>query len=168
MATPAEDVSHIDGSQSPRASGASTMRFRSAPTRKGYPPSRRSFLRGVTGLLALPAFWLMHSLTQRDDSLPETRETSLSIPLASGNGIRFFDNVIVVHRGEELSVFSSKCTHLGCRIQQAEGNEIVCPCHGSRFNMRGQVVHGPATRGLQPLNYSIDRANAVLHVTLVR
>jgi Rieske Fe-S protein len=112
--------------------------------------------------------WLTNRLARREESLPENSETMLNIPLTEGNGIRFFPDVIVVNSGDTISAFSSKCTHLGCRINQAEGDEIVCPCHGSRFNQHGQVLHGPAMHGLQPLDYSVDRANAVLHVNLIK
>jgi cytochrome b6-f complex iron-sulfur subunit len=45
---------------------------------------------------------------------------------------------------------SAACTHLGCmtRLEPASG-EIICPCHGSRFNKRGHVVGGPAPAPLQ-------------------
>ncbi len=130
--------------------------------------SRRRFLKGVTALLAVPTLWLMGSLTKRDDSLPENSEAVLNVPLTEGNGIRFFADAIVINSGDKISVFSSKCPHLGCRINQAEGNEIVCPCHGSRFDLQGQMLRGPANHGLQPLDYRVDRANAVLHVNLTK
>ncbi len=42
---------------------------------------------------------------------------------------------------------SSVCTHLGCNVKRvATGFE--CPCHGSRFDENGRVVHGPAPTGL--------------------
>jgi len=138
----------------------------SGPDRVASTVTRRSFLQAATALLAAPGLWLMQSLTQRSESLPESAQTILSVPLMEGNGIRFFGKVIVVRAPEGLHVFESKCTHLGCRINQTEGNEIVCPCHGSRFNARGEVVRGPAARGLRPLNFSLDQANATLQVTL--
>jgi nitrite reductase/ring-hydroxylating ferredoxin subunit len=42
---------------------------------------------------------------------------------------------------------SSVCTHLGCNVKRtASGFE--CPCHGSRFDENGRVVHGPAPTAL--------------------
>jgi Rieske Fe-S protein len=39
------------------------------------------------------------------------------------------------------------CTHLGCTVTVTPG-EIVCPCHGSRFDLKGNVLKGPAERPL--------------------
>ena len=49
----------------------------------------------------------------------------------------------------ELHVRTPVCTHLGCRIawNQAE-RSWDCPCHGSRFDVDGGVLQGPAVRPL--------------------
>ncbi len=44
---------------------------------------------------------------------------------------------------------SAVCTHLGCITRfRSDENVIACPCHGSRFDLEGDVVHGPAPRPL--------------------
>lgn len=56
-----------------------------------------------------------------------------------------------VYRDEEgrLHAVSLRCTHLGClvRFNEAE-HSWDCPCHGSRFDVDGAVLEGPATRPL--------------------
>ena len=44
---------------------------------------------------------------------------------------------------------SLRCTHLGCllRFNGAE-RSWDCPCHGSRFDVDGTVVEGPAVSDL--------------------
>lgn len=44
---------------------------------------------------------------------------------------------------------SAVCTHLGCITRyRSDENVIACPCHGSRFDLEGNVIHGPAPRPL--------------------
>jgi glycine/D-amino acid oxidase-like deaminating enzyme/nitrite reductase/ring-hydroxylating ferredoxin subunit len=48
-----------------------------------------------------------------------------------------------------LHAVSLRCTHLGCllRFNKAE-RSWDCPCHGSRFDIDGAVLEGPASRPL--------------------
>jgi Rieske Fe-S protein len=38
---------------------------------------------------------------------------------------------------------STICTHQGCDAAVSDANQIVCPCHGSRFANDGSVINGP-------------------------
>lgn len=39
------------------------------------------------------------------------------------------------------------CSHLGCQLIQNEAEESWdCPCHGSRFELDGEVIEGPAIK----------------------
>ena len=41
------------------------------------------------------------------------------------------------------------CTHLGCKLHwNSPERSWDCPCHGSRFDERGKVLHGPAVDDL--------------------
>lgn len=58
-----------------------------------------------------------------------------------------------VYRDDDgrLHAVSLRCTHLGCllRFNGAE-RSWDCPCHGSRFDIDGTVLDGPAVRPLEP------------------
>lgn len=51
----------------------------------------------------------------------------------------------------EVRVMSARCTHLGCLVSFNDAErEWQCPCHGSRFDLEGCVLSGPASRPLAP------------------
>jgi len=44
---------------------------------------------------------------------------------------------------------SSKCTHLGCTVPWMDKEKrFACPCHGSSFDITGDVITSPAPRPL--------------------
>ena len=71
------------------------------------------------------------------------------VPVGGG---RVFDalKVVVTQPAQgEYKAFSAVCTHQGCTVAGVEGGRIVCPCHGSQFDIStGAVVQGPATQPL--------------------
>ncbi|WP_416561841.1 FAD-dependent oxidoreductase [Nocardia testacea] len=51
----------------------------------------------------------------------------------------------------ELHSVSAVCTHLGCVVAFNDAETSWdCPCHGSRFDIDGKVLEGPATTPLAP------------------
>jgi len=52
---------------------------------------------------------------------------------------------------------SRSCTHLGCSLPWDEKRqEFLCPCHGSAFDIRGEVRQPPAPRALDLFPVSIE------------
>lgn len=62
----------------------------------------------------------------------------------------------------ELHALSAKCTHLGCIVHwNSAESSWDCPCHGSRFDTHGQVLHGPASLALEAITLSSDHKGPV-------
>ncbi len=58
---------------------------------------------------------------------------------------------------------SRSCTHLHCSVPWDEGKkQFVCPCHGSAFDLNGDVLRPPAPRPLDLLHVRIE--NGVVKV----
>ena len=52
---------------------------------------------------------------------------------------------------------SRKCTHLGCTVPwRDKEKKFLCPCHGSAFDIRGEVVGPPAPRALDMYPVTIE------------
>lgn len=78
---------------------------------------------------------------------------------AVGASTYYADARVIVSQPEEgtFVAFDSACPHQGCNVSDTEGGELLCPCHGSRFDpATGDVVHGPATTGLTALDVTVE------------
>jgi Rieske Fe-S protein len=63
-----------------------------------------------------------------------------------------------------FSAIEAVCTHEGCTVDGTDGDIYVCPCHGSRYDRSGHVVHGPATASLR--QYASALAGDVVTIAL--
>lgn len=65
--------------------------------------------------------------------------------------------VWVVSNPEGIYAFEAKCTHLGCTPRWVkDSGRFQCPCHGSQFDIEGDVKAGPAPKPLYRLNVSLS------------
>lgn len=64
----------------------------------------------------------------------------------------------VVNQGAgRIAAFSPACTHLGCLYRwQETANQFLCPCHGSRFAIDGELLAGPAQRPLDRYEVRVE------------
>lgn len=96
------------------------------------------------------------------DWLAAADETSAAA-IAAGEGavLRLGWKKLAVYRDEEgaLHCHSAACPHLGCMVQwNAAEKTWDCPCHGSRFDALGGVLHGPAVSGLATVPIADEQA----------
>ncbi len=80
-----------------------------------------------------------------------TLDINSSSPLAKTNSaalVQFQNGSLLVDRpgDNSFNALSSTCTHQGCTITDFDSSvqQFICPCHGSRFSVTGQVTQGPA------------------------
>jgi Rieske Fe-S protein len=87
-----------------------------------------------------------------DRLIPALKSGVADLPPGEARVVRDGLGKTGVFRADDGSLLgvSLRCTHLGCllRFNSAE-RSWDCPCHGSRFDVDGSVLEGPATRPLE-------------------
>ena len=82
-----------------------------------------------------------------------------------GGGVIIDEPAVVITQPVEgqVKAFTAICTHQGCLVSEVVDNEIICPCHGSRFSaVDGSVTSGPATTGLTAAGVVVEGGSVVL------
>ena len=105
-------------------------------------------LLGLYGCAGLPTF--QAGLIQGGFEL---KRSDIDQALLAEGGVRVRavdlseDIALMQHDDGILQALGMTCSHLGCQVRPG-GGFLVCPCHGSTFDLRGEVVRGPAQRAL--------------------
>jgi nucleotide-binding universal stress UspA family protein/nitrite reductase/ring-hydroxylating ferredoxin subunit len=113
---------------------------------KGMSGARRFLLGSVPNRVA--------HLASTDVLVAKTVDRTLD-EIAPGHGaiIDVAGRRLAVYRDDDgqLVAVSPRCTHMGCTVDWNDSERTWdCPCHGSRYDVRGQVVRGPAAKPLDP------------------
>ncbi len=131
--------------------------------------TRRSWLNKLwlaLGVVALAEIIAMVIAFLRPDKSKPDSKTSDAI-LEAGHVDRFSkDSVTAFVRGRfylcrltdgGFLAISSKCTHLGCTVPWVDKEKkFACPCHGSVFDIRGEILSSPAPRALDYFHLFIE------------
>jgi succinate dehydrogenase / fumarate reductase iron-sulfur subunit len=73
--------------------------------------------------------------------------------------------VMVLRRENEIVVYNSRCTHLGCQVHWDEGKGLfLCACHGGAFDIDGNVKAGPPPRPLDRYSYRLESGRLLIEV----
>ncbi|MHA6629107.1 FAD-dependent oxidoreductase [Pseudonocardia sichuanensis] len=86
-----------------------------------------------------------------DRLLPGGISSAAELAPGSAGVVRSGTDRTGVYRDEDggLHAVSMRCTHLGCLVRfNAAETSWDCPCHGSRFDVDGAVLEGPAVHPL--------------------
>lgn len=84
----------------------------------------------------------------------------IRIPMETIDNIKNGEAGIITYEGNKVGVYktkegraytvSTKCPHLGCELKwNADDLSWDCPCHGSRFDYRGNFLDSPAIKELK-------------------
>ncbi|HET7480708.1 MAG TPA: non-heme iron oxygenase ferredoxin subunit [Rubrobacteraceae bacterium] len=88
--------------------------------------------------------------------------------VAGANELREGEMLAFEVRGTRIAVanvagtfyaFDDTCTHLRCSLAGGDLEEatVICPCHGSEFDVRsGEVLQGPARRPVETYETRIE------------
>jgi len=125
--------------------------------------NRRYFIKSTIAALAIGtvALWDRMIVTQKKIDA----KNKVSLLLETNKQISFQDDYIIINNDDEISVLSSRCTHLGCKINEYSNNQLLCPCHGSTFDLNGNATKGPAIQPLERMYFEIDRSTNIIVVT---
>ncbi|MBT4287791.1 MAG: ubiquinol-cytochrome c reductase iron-sulfur subunit [Deltaproteobacteria bacterium] len=70
--------------------------------------------------------------------------------------------ISLIKEHNKLYALVRTCTHMGCIPNfNASENAFVCPCHGSKFDIQGNVLRGPAPEPLYRASLSVNKKGRV-------
>lgn len=133
------------------------------------PPSRREFLYYIWGASILMILgqssvgiiWFMWPLFKEGEFGGVFKLDFTAAPLA-GDAPNSYPagRFHLTHPQEGLMALYNVCTHLGCipKWQGARGR-FECPCHGSKYELDGKWIEGPAPRSLDRFEMTITFAD---------
>jgi len=126
--------------------------------------NRRNFIKlaGLSILAGTLVLW--DRLVHKEKLL--SRSQSITLPFNQNQEVTFQQDVIIINKNDGVSVYSSRCTHLGCTINRLENDKLVCPCHGSKFNLDGTPIKGPAIKPLEKLAFIVDEKTNQITIEL--
>lgn len=78
----------------------------------------------------------------------------LEVVLVTAASLAFPIALYKINPDEYIALWM-ECTHKGCEVN-AQPNYLVCPCHGSEYDAKGNVVEGPAETNLKTFNITTD------------
>ena len=116
--------------------------------------NRRYFLKSVFAALGIGFVVSWDKMIITHKKIKEQKFFQMSFN--TNREITFHNNFVVINKEDKTKVFSSRCTHLGCKIDKSKNDQLLCPCHGSTFDLNGNATKGPAVEPLKELDFEID------------
>ncbi|MQM28756.1 FAD-dependent oxidoreductase [Glycomyces albidus] len=114
-----------------------------------FDPSRFHIVKEAGSIAANQKTVMSHLVGDRIGHAPAQSPDELRP--GQGAVIRVDGHLRAVYRDDDGAVHtrSAACTHMGCVVGFNDAERTwECPCHGSRFDVNGDVLQGPATSPL--------------------
>lgn len=134
--------------------------------------SRRDFINiswktllGISSVLGIGVLWRFFSFRSAS-SRPVIYDLGPVGELPTNSLITVSEaQAAILHTGDGFTAFSLECPHLGCLVEPREDG-YYCPCHGSRFELDGNVIKGPANQPLTGLQLQVsDEGHLLLDIS---
>ena len=137
------------------------------------PPSRRDFLRRITGaaigalVLSGAPLDLAQAMTPEAIQSRGRRGDDPRYPIPANDGVQIDKDqeVILVRWQGSIFAFNLSCPHQHTALRWEGGDaQFRCPKHKSRYQPDGSYVSGRATRNMDRFVLSHDGNDVVVHV----
>ena len=120
-----------------------------------FTPQRFS-VTASTGNLLKEGAQAVSGLTKQQFQIP--KEDLQHLQNGQGGIVEYNGEKVGVYKDEDGRIFmvETQCSHLGCQLEW-NSDELTwdCPCHGSRFDYKGDVINNPAINNLENLSDSV-------------
>jgi len=102
--------------------------------------------------------WIrLGSVNKVEVNIPTLFKTVIQKQTGWINAEEEFSAYVLTENGQDFTVMSNICTHLGCRVRWiAEKEGFFCPCHNGVFSKEGSVVSGPPPRPLDRFESKVE------------
>ena len=119
-----------------------------SPWQDVYNPSRKTIIASAKNFLVQNFNVAEQLIEGKLESLPK----NIDIEPGEGKILKIDGKRIGVFQDEEgtLHIINTTCTHMGCELNwNSAERSWDCPCHGSRFTYKGDIIEGPAVEPLK-------------------
>lgn len=125
------------------------------------------FLFVITGLIYLipkrPKIKSYKFFEVSEDKIPREGVKKVDILIGEEKSMKIF----LVNQKNSIIALSPVCTHLGCFVNfDRTLNEFICPCHGGRYDIEGNVIAGPPKEALHRLPVKIENGRIFIGIKI--
>jgi len=127
--------------------------------------TRRNAIRGITGLLLSAILWPVAWAKGKVEFAILLDSAEKLKEIGGWTRLKAKKHKLLLVRDSETSVraFRSSCTHRKEKLTyDHQQGTLVCPAHGSRFDLEGNVLNGPAKKSLDVYPATLDGDRIVL------